>query len=76
MAHIFEVFKKGSLVIVAHTGIKVSLVIVAHEKSDRPYLWLIIIPKIKNFLGTNLFIVQHTLHIHRDQEIFLKVNNL
>ena len=38
MAHIFEAFKKGSLVIMAHIVAKVSLVIVAHEKSDRPYL--------------------------------------
>ena len=39
MAHIFEVLKKGLLVIVAHFVTNVSLVIVAHEKSDLTYLW-------------------------------------
>ena len=38
MAHIFEVLKKGLLVIVAHFVTNVSLVIMAHEKSDLTYL--------------------------------------
>ena len=38
VAHIFEVLKKGLLVIVAHFVTNVSLVIMAHEKSDLTYL--------------------------------------